>query len=218
MDILNKDKYIEFSHVLSGCRTITDAYSFAEVYIKHNPEMAILVYSMVNGKRYEQILDFKTVKKSLEVLTNLPTKDEGVEYSENQTKQTTDITQKKMFVRVLKNKPIETNSHIKIHENTDVMITKKCPHCGNNCNSSMLSTYVICGYTNNHTGYDWKGCGKDWCFSCGKKLCKSWEINELFVEKNRYHDKNCCKKCSVVTGVDYISKYCQCNNKNVNRN
>ena len=77
MDILDKNKYVEFSHILSGCRTITDAYFFAEIYLKSNPEMGTLIYSMINGKRYDQVLDLKTIKSALEVTNEQKYKEEA---------------------------------------------------------------------------------------------------------------------------------------------
>ena len=41
--------------------------------------------------------------------------------------------------------------------------------------------YVICGYINSNKGYDWNGCGKDWCAKCNKMLCKSWDLNQLWA-------------------------------------
>lgn len=84
--------------------------------------------------------------------------------------------------------------------------TKKCPHCEKELKNATNESYVICGYDNK--GYDWKGCKKDWCFKCGKKLCKAWDINELYNIQNRYHGK-CCKKFAKKNNLNY-EDFCVC--------
>ena len=76
--------------------------------------------------------------------------------------------------------------------------------------------YIICGYSSNR-GFDWKGCGNDWCFLCGKKLCKSWNVDRLYSKINRFHDDRCCKIHSLKTNSNYLTDYCQCNNFYVSR-
>ena len=223
MDILNKDKYIEFSHILSGCRTIIDAYYFAELYIKNNTEMSTLIYSMVNGKRYDTVLDFNSIISTVEIINNYKYINENDDCTENQINKTNDTAQKRVFSRILKNKPTKHEKiciDIQNVPETEIKkptMTKNCPHCSNSYIAEISAQYVICGYMDSHTGFDWKGCGKDWCFSCGKMLCKSWDTNQLFLELNRGHDNDCCKQHAQQSSKDYINEYCQCNNPNVNR-
>ena len=61
---------------------------------------------------------------------------------------------------------------------------------------------------NTKNGYDLKGCGRDWCFKCEKILCKLWEQDSLFLEMNRYHTKDCCKKHSIKNNKNYEKDYC----------
>lgn len=224
MDILDKNKYVEFSHILSGCRTITDAYFFAEIYIKSNPEMNTLIYSMVNGKRYDQVLDLKTIKSVLENANEQKYKDDAEEYCENFIQKTNDPIQKKTFNRIVKDKPHKPADMMKkkVESTCDAivlaqLVTKQCPHCGSGNTCGVDTKYTICGYSNSLTGYDWKGCGKDWCFECGKMLCKSWDTNKLLLQSNRFHGENCCKHHASISNRDYIQNYCQCSNKNVCR-
>ena len=77
------------------------------------------------------------------------------------------------------------------------------------------ATYVICGYGTK--GFDWQGCGFDWCFQCGKKLCKCWNVNHLYNLKNRFHNSKCCRSHALKTGGLYPDDYCQCRNKFVRR-
>jgi len=222
MDILDKNKYVEFSHILSGCRTITDAYYFAEIFLKSNPEMGTLVYSMVNGKRYDHIIDFKSIKTSLETINEQKYKETANEHVENYLQKTSDNIQKKTFNRVTKDKPNVPQDYMKqkinISDNIQQLcVTKNCPHCNSPSTCSIDTKYIICGYSNSMTGYDWKGCGKDWCFECGKMLCKSWDANKLLLQMNRFHDCECCSRHSFMNNKDYMQNYCQCLNKNVNR-
>jgi len=97
-------------------------------------------------------------------------------------------------------------------------ICKVCPHCKIVRNYAYEDTnYVICGYGNKN-GYDWIGCRKDWCFQCGKKLCKSWYLNKLFNTFNRYHNGICCKRYARKNSESYKNDYCHCINNHVNRN
>lgn len=222
MNILDKNKYVEFSHILSGCRTITDAYFFADIYLKSNQEMRTLIYSMINGKRYDQVLNLKSVKCALEVTNEEKYKEDADEYMENYVQKTYDNIQKKTFNRIIKNKPNKPHDIIKKKLNISecvqqVYITKNCPSCDCPSKCPIDTKYTICGYANSATGYDWKGCGKDWCFECGKMLCKSWDVNKLHLPMNRFHDIECCEHHSILNKKDYMQNYCQCCNKNVNR-
>lgn len=228
MNLIDKNKYVEFNNVLSGCRTILDAYYFGEKYNKLNPEMKSIVSSMINGKRYDQVLDMRTMMSVIELLDRVQYKDEAEEIVERYTKKTTDVVQLKALKKLIKNKLIRPTNKLKNYdiqnyigiienmENIDI-ITKPCPHCSHECESFINSNYVICGCTDFHKGWDWVGCKKDWCFSCGKMLCKSWEPNQLYVELNRYHDNECCRTHAKNNNKKYPDDYCQCHNKYVVR-
>ena len=225
MNLIDRAKYDEFSNVLSGCRTILDAYHFSEKYSRNNPEMKSLISSMINGKRYEQLLDFKTMKYALENLDNIYYRDDADEFIELYCKKTTDVAQIRALTRIAKNKILRPTNKPKFDTAITVstinednyMVTKKCPHCKNDCKTDAAVSYVICGYTNTHKGYDWSGCGKDWCFKCEKILCKMWEPNKLYVELNRSHDGECCKRHAKENNYSYPEDYCQCSNDNVTR-
>lgn len=87
-------------------------------------------------------------------------------------------------------------------------IEKKCPHCNNIKIGTMETSYVICGHGNGEKIF---GCGKDWCFICGKKLCKEWGKNSLHLLENRNHNSYCCYKYCEKNKKKY-SDYCKCNN------
>lgn len=214
MNIIDENKYLEFKHILSGCRTILDGYYFAEMYIKKNPEMDVMVKSMVNGKKYESILDFKTMKSTLETLDGFQYREDADKLVDINLPKTCDSNQKKSIKRIMMYKPTRPIIHkIDMIEH----VTKACPHCNHQCSMPITTTYAICGYSNNRTGYDRKGCNKDWCFTCGKMLCKEWVPDQLFLEHNRFHDEKCCLTHAQENNNIYAGKYCMCINGHVNR-
>lgn len=94
----------------------------------------------------------------------------------------------------------------------------QCPHCRITSKYNQKHNYVICGYSNEKSNeIQIEGCGKDWCLKCGKILCKSWFIDELYDVRNRFHDYKCCNKDAKRLGISY-EKYCKCNNIFVDRN
>ena len=84
-------------------------------------------------------------------------------------------------------------------------LIKKCPHCNKTTKLPENTTYVICGYNDKKMDNNNK-CGKDWCFKCGKRLCKSLFIDDLFEPKNRFHTNNCCYNYAQFNDLDYPAK------------
>ena len=219
-NLLDLDKCHAFTYILTGCRTVLDAYYFAEIYSRKNPEMRSLIYSRVNGKRYETILDFKTMMSLIDSVNSCQYKEDAEDIIDLYSKKTLDNTQKKTLQRISRNKPSRpymTKTIVDQNKIDKITITKNCPHCNHSNTCDVNSCYVICGYVNQRSGYDWKGCGKDWCFKCRKMLCKSWKENQLDVLYNRYHNNECCKSHAKEHNKNYIEEYCQCNTSNVNR-
>lgn len=100
-----KDIYLKFSNVLSGCRTIYDALYFAQYYIKTNPEHKILINSMIQGKHYEKITDFRTIANILKMLNNFQTRNEIDAYINiSINKDNLDYSQLNSLLRLGKNK------------------------------------------------------------------------------------------------------------------
>lgn len=222
MNLIDKNKYYEFSNILSGCRTILDAYYFAEKYSKNNPETKNLVSSMINGKKYEKnVLDLKTMRSLIEMLDNIKYRDEAEKLISEYSEMTTDKIQLKTLSRISKSKilrPVIENIQLsEISKPSVENIIKNCPHCFKECIAPIDTEYTICGYTNSKTGYDLVGCGKDWCFKCGKMLCKKWDIHQLFLATNKHHDSECCKNHAKEHSKSYPENYCQCCNFNVTR-
>jgi hypothetical protein len=212
MNIIDENKYKEFYNILSGCRTIVDAYYFAEIYLKKNPEMKQIIYSMINGKKYDHVIDFRSLKSTLENINTCQYKNQACNTANVYYQKTIDNVQKACLSRIINYVKESSKIHV---QNIEI---KSCPHC--NIATELISDiqYVICGYNNTQTGFDWKGCGYDWCFKCEKILCKKWDIDELFINTNRLHDNECCKNHAIKNNKQYPNEYCQCSNNNVNRN
>jgi len=125
-------------------------------------------------------------------------------------KRTVDPVQRDTIIRIVGNMPPKS---LNTNVITNNIIERECPHCSKKVKSDASTTYVICGYS--ETGLDWQGCARDWCFRCGKKLCKSWYVNELFVSNNRYHDERCCRQYAEKNGLD-PETFCCCSKIYVN--
>ena len=209
------NKYNEFKHILSGCRTCLDAYYFGDLYIKRNPEMKDIVMSMINGKRYDNIMDCKTMIDFMETINKCTYQDEAEKFIDITSTKQFDPAQSKTLKRIANSKQLRNISFKSIKPNIIKlnMTIKECPHCGHNCIGDNKTKYIICGYSDTKKGYDLEGCGKEWCFKCGKILCKSWNEHKLFNENNRIHNNVCCKEHSIIHNKIYPNDYCQCINR-----
>uniref|UniRef100_A0A6C0EA43 Uncharacterized protein n=1 Tax=viral metagenome TaxID=1070528 RepID=A0A6C0EA43_9ZZZZ len=215
--------YITFKHILSGCRTYLDAFYFANIFTTLYPDSSELISGMINGKTYETIIDMRNMKNMLEFSNTSEWKEDIHEEIDKLLKGGADNTQHRTFSRILRYKPSKPNNAnvFKIHSDiialNSIKVTKQCPHCGKDHCDFEDADYVICGYSDPKLGYDWIGCQKDWCFRCGKKFCKSWNDDQLFIESNRTHDGVCCEKHAKNNNFNYPDDYCQCINLNINR-
>jgi hypothetical protein len=214
-----KNMYIKLKVVLSGCRHISDAYEISNTFIKKYPQYKNLIISYINGKSYSGVMSIKMIQSTIKDIIILKYADEVSDLVETiyDGKNVTNV-QKRTFIRLgkMKNiKPYMKQTYQSRSSSGD--ISKNCPHCGYTKTTGKEENYVICGYDVNINGLDPKGCGRDWCFTCGKLLCKEWPEHSLFLEGNRYHNKRCCYKHSVENKKDYANDYCQCSNNYVNR-
>jgi hypothetical protein len=211
-------KYNEIKQVISGCNTIQDAYNFMNMYLKRNPEMRDIATSIVNGKNYDKYVDFDTMKNILSDINNCEYQEDAIDIIGRNFKTEINQLQMKAFTRIANCKPIrpdkkDTSYYNKTNNmlnNDSSLVTKKCPHCHHDCISCDNTTYIICGYQNIYTGFDMIGCGRDWCFRCGKKLCKQWHENSLFIDINRIHNDECCKVYAEQNNFSYPEDFCQC--------
>jgi hypothetical protein len=115
--------------------------------------------------------------------------------------------QMNVLMRIINIKPLKSvNTNICVINNKII----KCPHCNHDNINNSDSDYTICGYSNNNNGYDWVGCGKDWCFKCSKILCKNWSDDQLFLQHNRIHTEFCCSQHAKANNLIYPDNYCTC--------
>lgn len=166
-----------------------------------------LLISLINSDRYTIKMDLNKLTVYLNILNMLNRYGDAETLINDIQKNITDIAQINTFKRLLK-----TKTH---NYNGNNINFKNCPHCNHKNYLECDSSYIICGYGSR--GYDWKGCGMDWCFNCGKKLCKSWNHDMLFNKLNRYHDNKCCKSSAHTNNKNYENEYCMCKNEFVNR-
>jgi len=163
-----------------------------------------------NYNYHEKGIGFTEFFKIIHKLKRYKSRDDLVKIVDKVLVDITDPIQRSTIIRIVNNQPPNRfddfyMNNSKYQKQQD-LIEKNCPHCGrlNLCHKSI--TYIVCGYGNK--GFD-EGCRRDWCFKCGKKLCKSWYENELFNKDNRYHNERCCKFAAYKNGESYIN-YCIC--------
>jgi hypothetical protein len=213
--------YNIFKNILSGCKTMVDAFYFVDIIIKSCPESKELLLGMIYNKKYDKSYDIRSMAHILTQLDLQLYREDIDEFIDKNIKSYVDLLQLNSLIRLSKfksNKVHEKqNSHINVTFNNIVdndkmdldYVIKKCPHCGIQTKLNNNIEYVICGYINNNKGYDWIGCGKDWCAKCNKMLCKSWDSEQLFITMNRTHDKACCKKFAKENELEY-ELFCEC--------
>lgn len=211
-----KDIYNQLKYIFEGCDTIIDAMHFGNIYIEKYPHMKNLILSYMNGKKYNDNVDMVTKQTMLNDVNLCETRDEALEAISKLTNKTVDDVYRKTLERIAHKKNYRKVKIIAKHTDCSQVhnITKKCPHCSHAVNMPDTTQYIICGYHNPNLGYDWNGCGRDWCFHCNKMLCKRWEVDGLNLVSNRVHDEDCCSKHAKETGHKFPDDYCQCNNLN----
>lgn len=218
MDIVDENKYNEFKNILNGCQSIGDAKYLAELYLKKNPESKKLVYALLNGKIYSNRYDHKIYRNIMGKVSNCEYQEDCIQLINElyPNKNEADV-QVMTLMRIVnaKKKMLESEKFIRRTKQNETI--KYCPHCSEKYIGILTITHVICGYKDLQHGFDWIGCQKDWCFVCNKKLCKSWNEDKLFLEPNRIHNSECCKQYASKNNESYLSNYCQCHNKYVDR-
>jgi hypothetical protein len=207
--------FYEFYHKMFGLNNYADVtYLYNNTHIPNEFEQK-LVDSLISQERYKKKIPTDKFMVCLDTVSNIKFKEDAALLFEEITELTEDKSQLNAIKRIIAKKPHSYNKNVQ-HLHKPVMVVKECPYCGRNKTDLSTADYVICGYTNR--GFDWEGCGHDWCFQCGRKLCKCFNQNQLFLKMNQYHDDRCCKLHSQKTEGGYPEDYCQCGaNTHVNR-
>jgi hypothetical protein len=209
----------EMKALFDGCDSTIDAMQMSEPLFLKYPQYRQLIISYRDSLNYPDNIDLMTKVSSLQSVYETDTKDDALNLKNSLSSRSNDVVYLRTLERIVSRK---RNRHGEYNRNRNqkdrLIISKRCPHCGENMRMSEDTTYIICGYPDTHKGYDWRGCCNDWCFSCEKLLCKSWEKDELNVESNRHHDDVCCKSHAKKNGFEYPKDYCHCiHNKYVTR-
>lgn len=203
--------------ITSGCRNIMDSFYFVNNFLDlyDIEETKNLADTFIYGREYTDKIDMRKMITLLHTIYILKYKEECEDViapyrsilSETQCSSVDRIIERK------ERNPNKNTNTIKSASYSFKRVSKNCPHCGHVCVCDIDIDYVVCGYHDNKQGFDWFGCGKDWCFRCGKKLCKQWAIDQLFVQENRKHNEECCKKRAIKNGDNYEKEYCRCSGK-----
>jgi len=198
---MNKEEYIKIMNIISGTNTFIDANRIIECIGKKDDEV---INNILRSKKFDNgVLNFVEINDIIEKVNKLTYIDEYEIFIREiiDTKKISDLVQLNVLNRI---------GNSKLFRSYDGKITKKCPHCNHLMTMIADTTYVVCGYINETVGFDGSGCQRDWCFKCGKKLCKSWGENELYINKNREHDGKCCKMYAIFNNEDFEKEYCHC--------
>lgn len=172
MNALIKDKYDDFKEILSGCNTLTDANFFAKHYIQYNPEMNNIIRSTINGKQFENTPDMLTVVKLIKSVAKCKYREEAMEIINSNVTEENKIIYD-VLTRLICNKPMK---YMKDYQSQKVIwddekIIKKCPYCKLSHQGTENTSVVVCGIDSD-LNKDSRGCGKEWCFLCNKKIIK----------------------------------------------
>lgn len=213
---LNKT-YDKLKNIFNGALTKKDCFTILNnLNIKDIIEQRIAI-NIINSKKFGNHIDYVTFNKYLTELNNCSYREEATLKLNNMIKETSDLSQIKTLTRVCNMKPIRPIEMLKNNISTkEDLVVNFCPHCSKDYKLPRVTNYIICGHEGNQ--FDWSGCGRDWCFSCGKMLCKTWEEDLLYHYDNQIHDSKCCKIHAEQNNHSYPDDYCQCINKNVKRN
>ena len=204
--------YQRLNNLLLGTKNREDSYFVLNQVCTRDSKLYKVMESVIASRKYDQSLDYDTMRRYINDLSRFMYREDAYELISYVLSRTSDVAQIRTLTRLADMKPhkpeIISLRQLR-YRNKENIATKSCPHCGFKCTLSKDTDYVICGYTD-PTGYDWQGCGRDWCFKCGKMLCKSWTKDELFLVTNRYHDSKCCKKHAGACDTNYPQDYCYC--------
>lgn len=222
------NKYIDLikcAITMKDAQTMIDnIIDIIDLDMDNKNKLFCLLSGIAKSTKYANSYDLETMFNVIYDLNNEKYKEDVLDCILIHRKNISDTVQINALTRITNIKPFKFGKFSNIHDSRKILDTimfdtKTCPHCFTQCKAHKESDYVVCGYTNDIIGYDWKGCGKDWCFQCCKKLCKSWDKNMLFIQQNRFHNSTCCKlHAEKSKSVNlYPIEYCQCKNFNVRR-
>lgn len=203
----NFNKFCQNIKKFNKYSDVINYFNICKGNIDNNMEYK-LIKSALNSNLYVEKINEIEFFVYIKLLTGLKYRDDAQQFVDEIMRITNDPAQVNTLNRILEKKPYKLNNILISNNNKNYEVTKPCPHCGNIYKANINKEYVICGYTSK--GFDWYGCGYDWCFQCGKMLCKCWNIDQLFNRENRFHNNKCCKNDAKQSEYDYMADYCHC--------
>jgi hypothetical protein len=160
--------YNRFKGILSGCCTCLDAFYFSEKFIKVYPDYKDLIYSMIQSKKFENVIDLRSLKSSILHLNEIEFREDADDYLNKFAKNSLDSIQMRSIDKILikKKNKITDDEKIGIYKFNDaykkefdnLLMIKNCPHCNKECIVNEKTDYIICGYQDTKSGFDWFGC------------------------------------------------------------
>lgn len=211
--------YNRFLKLIKAVRSSQDVKFITDIYTSKidNPDL-IEIMDSVSTFGNPNILGVEEFIDVIESLEKFIYRDDAREFVQMIFKRTDDFVQRSTIIRLMGYKPpkMQRITMKQFNEKKDKKnnINKMCPHCQKITEGTPETTYIICGYSDK--GYDWDGCQKDWCFRCGKKLCKNFFKDSLFNENNRFHTNLCCKLHAYKNKENYNKQYCTCDKIYIN--
>jgi hypothetical protein len=200
------EKYQQYKNLFSGLHTQNDVNYF----IRRCPtEDTEIIQSIIQGLKLENILSLNEIFHILDQLRNCHYKQDVEEIFNQYPHLKNNLFQSTLLTQILESYPECLPPKIK----TPIIetFTKKCPHCHKDNTASKDIYYIVCGFDPQGLSLpDDTGCACDWCFQCGKRLCKNWYYDDLFMVLNQKHNTNCCKLHANKNHLKYPEDYCQC--------
>ena len=84
---------------------------------------------------------------------------------------------------------------------------KQCPWCQRWCLKDRACAYIFaCGLDEKNQFHVGFGCGKSWCWECGKKYCSQYydpQTGALLATAKDKHDTRCCSQEKGFKEEDY---------------
>lgn len=202
------DKYNRYKNLFSGLDTVTDINFFIDrcdkndeniinsiiPYTKQNNQVSLIdmydIFDKIGKCKYRQ--DIENIMCSFKKYEN-------------------NLLQRTIINDLMDIHPLHVSSFQRQLPNKIPQITKQCPHCGRETTVDCDICYIVCGFDPHcKLQPDYDGCSNDWCFKCGKKLCRNWFTDNLFNDINRIHNDICCKNHASNNKFKYPEEYCMC--------
>src|SRR5206468_4318378 len=109
-----------------------------------------LMMSLVSSKKFDNnILSYDSMIRYINEMFKCKYREDAYDLLSKITEQTLDPVQIRTFTRIANSKNSKpqciTLKELRCNK-ADVLVVKKCPHCGHECTALRNTTYMICGY------------------------------------------------------------------------